>query len=548
MISKCQYQFREKGWTKIPLKRMGDFVLYCICLYDCREVQTSFAEEGRERAVCCPGMEVSVKQKVLLIVPHQDDELFVGGGLLRSLAKGGEYEAYVVYTTNGDFFPHEAEVRLGEAVRVLTAFAGMEESHIFFLGYGDGWKDGGHIYHQEGDEPLVSMAGKTETYAPEGHSDYRYMRSGRHSAYRWADFKRDLKDVLAEVRADLVLVVDFDKHADHRAASLLVEECLGELFREDASYRPLVLKRFAYDGVWKGRADFFELPRRATELAELSQTPYTAEEELRFAMPEDCATPYLSRNPFYRALRRHRTQEAWQKADEIINIDEVFFRRSADNLLYTASLTASSGNPEYLRDFKLFDCGDVTERELVLKECGWKPEEGDAERTVRIRFEKPRTVGRIAAYARGSDGVDRLEAVFSFDTGAEPVRMEIRPDGKRNFCTFAPREGVREMALRITAWEGVVWGITELEILPPEEKELPETLEGLLFHGDTLRVTGLVKPRIKMEKAVLALKRKISRWLPNSYTLRRHYPEIARRERVSVRYRVLYIAERLRAR
>ena len=104
------------------------------------------------------------------------------------------------------------------------------------------------------------------------------------------------------------------------------------------------------------------------------------------------------------------------------------------------------------------------------------------------------------------------------------------------------------MLFRSTAWEGVVWGITELEILPPEEKELPETLERLLFHGDTLRVTGLVKLRIKMEKAVLALKRKISRWLPNSYTLRRHYPEIARRERVSVRYRVLYIAERLRAR
>lgn len=488
-----------------------------------------------------------MKQKVLLIVPHQDDELFVGGGLLRSIAKGGAYEAYVVYTTNGDFFPDEARVRLGEAERVLTEFAGMEKSHIFFLGYGDGWKDGGHIYHQEGDEPLVSMAGKTETYAPGGHSDYRYMRSGRHSAYRRADFKRDLKDVLAEVRADLLLVVDFDKHADHRAASLLVEECLGELFREDAFYRPLVLKRFAYDGVWKGRADFFELPRRATELAELSQTPYAAEEELRFAMPEDCASPYLLRNPFYRALRRHRTQEAWQKADEIINIDEVFFQRNTENLLYTAELSASSGNTEFLRDFKLFDCGDVTEKKLALKECGWKPAEEDLEKKVWIRFETPQTVGRIAAYARGNGGADRLEAVFSFDTGAEPVRMDITPDGKRNFCTFEPRERVREMTLRIGAWEGVVWGITELEILPPEEKGLPETLERLHFRGDSLEVTKMVKIRMRAEKAILSFKRKFSRWLPNSYTLRRYYPD-AERRRVSVRHRVMYIVERLRAR
>ena len=481
-----------------------------------------------------------MKQKVLLIVPHQDDELFVGGGLFRTLATCGDFEAYVVYMTNGDFFPHEAKVRLREALHVLNGFCGVEESHVFFLGYGDGWKEGGHIYHQEGEKPLVSMAGRTETYGLEGHEDYRFTRSGRHSACRRADMKQDLKDVIAEVRPELLLVVDFDKHADHKAVSLLSEECLGELFREDASYRPLVLKRFAYDGVWKGRADFFELPRRGTVLAGLSQTPYMPEEELRFAMPQDCAAPVLSQNAFFRALRRHQTQEAWQKADEIINIDEVFFRRETDNLLYAAELTASSGNPEYLRDFKLFDCGDVTEKKLALKECGWKPAEEDLEKKVWIRFETPQTVGRIAAYARGNGGADRLEA-------AEPVRMDITPDGKRNFCTFEPRERVREMTLRIGAWEGVVWGITELEILPPEEKGLPETLERLLFRGDSLEVTKMVKIRMRAEKAILSFKRKFSRWLPNSYTLRRYYPD-AERRRVSVRHRVMYIVERLRAR
>ncbi|MDE7359994.1 MAG: hypothetical protein K2N39_11325, partial [Lachnospiraceae bacterium] len=287
---------------------------------------------------------------------------------------------------------------------------------------------------------------------------------------------------------------------------------------------------------------------RGTVLAGLSQTPYTPEEELRFAMPEDCATPCLSKNAFYRALRCHRTQEAWQKADEIINIDEVFFRRNTDNLLYGAALSASSGKPEYLRDFKLYDCGDVTARETALKECGWKPEEGDTEKKVWIRFERPQTVGRIAVYALGNSGTDRLNVVFSFDTDGEPVSMEIRPDGKRNLCTFAPREGVREMTLHMEAWEGVSWGITELEILPPEEKGMPKALGGLLFQEDRLKVTELVKMQMKMEKAVLAFRRRISRWLPNHYTLRRHYPEIAERERVPLRYRGLYILERFRER
>lgn len=192
-----------------------------------------------------------MREKVLLIVPHPDDELLVGGGLLRTLARSEAYEVYVVYTTNGDFYPHEDKLRLREALQVLDGFCGLEENHVFFLGCGDGWKDGGHIYHQAGQKPLVSTAGKTETYAPEGLADYRYARSGRHSAYRRADFKQDLKDVIADVRAEILLVVDFDAHADHRAASLLTEECLGDLFREDSSYRPFVLKRFGYDGVWK---------------------------------------------------------------------------------------------------------------------------------------------------------------------------------------------------------------------------------------------------------------------------------------------------------
>ena len=488
---------------------------------------------------------MKAKQKVLLIVPHADDEILVGGGLLKTLVQRDDYEAYVVYSTNSDFYPHEADLRLREALYVLTRLYRIEETHIFFLGYGDGWQDVGHLYHQECEEPLVSAAGRRETYALEEHADYRYTRSGRHSAYRRADFKQDLKDVLAEVRAELLLVVDYDKHPDHRALSLLTEECLGELFREDASYRPLVLKRFAYDGVWKGRADFFELPRRGTVLEELSKTPYMREEELRFAVPEDCAEPRLWRNFLYRALRCYQTQEAWQKADEIINIDEVLFRRSTDNLLYGAALSASSGNPEYLRDFKLFDCGDVTKKEMVYRECGWKPEEEDAEKKVRIRFEGPQTVGRIAAYALGNGERDCLKVFFSFDTDAESVYMEIKPDGKRNLCTFTPREGVREMTLHTESWEGVSWGITELEILPPVERSLPGELQELLFHGDTLKVTQMVKMQMKIEKTVLCMRRKFSRWLPHTYTLRRYYQELAKKEHVPFRYRVLYLIERL---
>ena len=486
-----------------------------------------------------------MKRKVLLAVPHQDDELFVGGGLFKTLAQQGGYEAYVVFTTNGDFFAHEAKVRMEESFYVLTRFYGVRDSHIFFLGYGDGWRDGVHLYHQEGEEPLVSQAGRTETYGTKGHEDYRWLKSGRHSPYCRADFKRDLKDVLSEVSADVLLVVDFDSHPDHRAASLLVEECLGELLLERPSYRPLVLKRFAYDGVWKGEADFFEVPGKATILKELSLFPYTESDMLRFAMPDDCVTPRFFINFLYRTFRCYKTQEIWQKADEIINIDEVYFKRDTDNLLYEAKLSASSGNPEYLRDFKLFDCADVTRRELVCKECGWKPDEADEKRRVQIHFERPVTVGRIAVYARGTCGKDRLRAGFYFDTGAS-LCAEIRPDGKKNLFAVGTQRDVRDMELLIEEWEGVSWGITELEILPPEERDLPEELERALFREESGDPQTADEALMKIRKAIHGVKKKLSRWMPNRHALRQLYPELAGRERVPVRYRMKYIARRIR--
>ena len=499
------------------------------------------------RTVCQrKGWNTDLRQKVLLVVPHQDDELFVGGGLFKRLTTDGAYEGYVVFTTNGDFYAHEAEVRLRESLYVLIKLYGLEESHIFFLGYGDGWQGGVHLYHQEGEKPLVSAAGRTETYGIEGHEDYRWSRTGRHSACRRGDFKQDLLEVLREVRADILLAVDCDKHPDHRAASLLFEECMGEILREDETYRPLVLKRFAYDGVWKGKADFFEMPRKGTVLTLTEPVPYREEEALRFAMPSDCAVPRLSDNFLYRAFRHYKTQEIWQKADEIINIDEVFFKRNTDNLLYGARVTASSGNPAYLSDFKLFDCGDVLQKAFVLGECGWKPEESDDEKRVRIHFETPRTIGRIVIYARGDSGKDRLTVGLSFDTGMALTGTTICPDGKKNLLVFAPQTGVRDMELHIEKWEGVTWGITELEVLPPEEEALPKELEEYLFRADSLKMTGLVKMRMKAEKSLLSLKRKLSRWLPNGYALRRYYPEFVGMQTVPVGYRIKYMMRRIR--
>ena len=471
-----------------------------------------------------------MKSKVLLIVPHQDDELFVGGGLLKLFADSGDYEINVVFTTDGDFFPWEGEVRLRESLRVLTELYGIEDKNISFLGYGDCWCGNMHLYNLPDSRVVRSSCGRCETYGIAGHEDFRKIKSGKHSLYCRDNFKSDLKELLSDIMADIIIAVDYDKHPDHKAASLIAEECIGELLREHLDYQPLVLKRFAYDGVWKGKADFFDFLHRRTVLSQLEASPYLEEDKICIGMPPECSTPYLRHNFFYRVAKCYRTQEVWQKADEVINVDEVYFKRNTDNLLYEAKLTASSGQAEFLRDFKLYDCGDVLQKDFVLKECAWLPDGTDLDRKLHIHFKQPRTIAQINLYALGNPGQDKLEGEFIFDNGMCLQTGSICLNGKKNKLTLESKSGISDIDFCITNSVGRSVGITELEILSQRDDEVPEELREYIFQGDSFRYSAMHKMEMQIEKAKLSMKRKLFRWFPNQYVIKRFYPELGQRK------------------
>lgn len=89
--------------------------------------------QGAGSAVKKKGHLVKAEKSVLLIVPHADDELFVGGGLLKTLAQRQGYECFVVYTTNSDYFTHEGEERIRESLRVLIEIYGIIKKIFFIL-------------------------------------------------------------------------------------------------------------------------------------------------------------------------------------------------------------------------------------------------------------------------------------------------------------------------------------------------------------------------------------------------------------------------------
>ena len=337
--------------------------------------------------------------RVLILAPHPDDEINIAGNMILTLA-AAKAEIFVAYSTNGDF-EQSAETRAQEAVDALKIL-GVQSEKIIFLGYGDG--------HKLSDVPTPSPAGHTETYAAKNFVDYAKKTFGRHSPYTRKNFKRDLKNLLLELRANIIFCVDFDNHADHRTLSILFEEVLGEILSERSDYRPEVYKKFAYATAFVDRAN------------------YVWENRVRF--PVMNSRTLLKGNPIADAIFAHKSQRNEWNALRILNSDEIFFERRTDSQTFSAKVTATSGDAKKVRDFKIIDTGDVAATPARLENNFWRGEK------IFFAWEESVQVERIVIHG---NPLDEERAKIS-------LRLEIdnaknSSDNVKNFYAELPNRG-----------------------------------------------------------------------------------------------------------
>ena len=100
-------------------------------------------------------------KKVLYIIPHEDDEVNMSGGMIYWLSKVG-VSTHIVFVTNGDYRT-SAEIRIKEAYKSLHVL-GVKEENVHFLGYSDQATHGtGHLYQSEN---WKSRNGMESSYIP----------------------------------------------------------------------------------------------------------------------------------------------------------------------------------------------------------------------------------------------------------------------------------------------------------------------------------------------------------------------------------------------
>ncbi len=401
-------------------------------------------------------------KKVLVLVPHEDDEVNLAFGVIDAFTAAGS-DVTIAFATNGDS-RFDGGTRVAEAIRV-DAMMGVPKDHIILLGYGDHTCNP-PLFLSDPDALRPSEAGHHETYGLEGIPDYHTKRCGKAAAYTRASCEADLADLILTLRPDILFVSDTDQHVDHVSLSQMFDRVMGKLLRANPQYQPQVFKGFAYEYAWHGNPDFYRIPlASATQpwRASSYETAYAWQERVRFPLPDAYLGYTLRSSKLRTLLLTYQSQNAVVKQQNLLNGDRIYWERSTDVLW--GDVTASSGNAEQLQDFVLSDT-----EEAPLASC-WCPAAEDRQPEIHIRWSQPQTIDSLVFYDAPSPGGDIEMVRVVDDTGR--AQDYTLPDGSGKPCRMA-LHGLRTQSLtiRLLSWKGSPVGFSEIEVLPQRKQTL----------------------------------------------------------------------------
>ena len=399
-------------------------------------------------------------RRVMLIVPHQDDDLNILGGVLEEYARYGS-TLIPVFVTNGDYYGL-TELRYQEAVRVFETM-GVPEEQVIFLGYGDSWDpEGPHIYNAEAGRVVTSHFGRTETYGTADHPAYREGRE-----YTIDNLMEDLSAVILEHRPDVIFCSDYDHHIDHKSTTLLFEKVMGKLLKAHPEYRPAVYKAYAYGTAWEAEPDFYADNILSTQNhfeEPYGQDPviYHWEDRVRFPVKGDGLSRSLISTEGYKLLDMYTSQDANWMAASVVNGDKVAWQRYTDSLCLDAQITVSSGDGSLLNDFMLIENDDLVDETHKPYDGVWIPREGDTERTAVVTLREKSPVYALTLYDHPSEEHNILNAVIRFDDGTEVETGPLDPGGAAT-TVLLEKEDVSAFSVELVDTYGGDAGLSEIE-------------------------------------------------------------------------------------
>ena len=451
---------KKKRAVLIVLMALVLAVLAVVCVYE-TELNKLDSNDGVDNSFYDSQFK---NKKVMVIVPHEDDDLLISAQVLPSMYKNGA-DVRVVFATNGDKRV-SAYTRQSEACNALEKL-GIPREKVIFLGYPDGTQ----LY--VGKKAFSFSSGWDHTYAGKGFKDYHFDRFGTHAKYTAENMVDDIEGVILEYRPDYILAIDFDTHTDHRGVSISFEKAMERILKKESGYTPKVLKCFGYSLAWKSKPDFYALNIKSTVMQDREKNndpsyetdvpQYRWSSRVRLPADKKSLSHSILRCSEYKALSEHLSQYAYCYSERIINGDSVYWNRRTDSLTYNADISVSSGDASLLNDFRLIGVGNRTAGPNVkLENCVSRFDKNDAQKTVTVKFDSPKTVSCVSLYDNFGLNSNILGGVITFSDGSKVEVPALNADGSETRVVFEPKHNITSFTFKVTEYEGVA-GLDEIE-------------------------------------------------------------------------------------
>ena len=451
---------KKKRAVLIVLMALVLAVLAVVCVYE-TELNKLDSNDGVDNSFYDSQFK---NKKVMVIVPHEDDDLLISGQVLPPMYKNGA-DVRVVFATNGDKRV-SAYTRQSEACNALEKL-GIPREKVIFLGYPDGTQ----LY--VGKKAFSISSGWDHTYAGKGFKDYHFDRFGTHAKYTAENMVDDIESVVLEYRPDYILAIDFDTHTDHRGVSISFEKAMERILKKESGYTPKVFKCFGYSLAWKSKPDFYALNIKSTVMQDREKNndpsyetdvpQYRWNNRIRLPIDKKSLSHSILRCSEYKALSEHLSQYAYCYSERIINGDSVYWNRRTDSLTYNADISVSSGDASLLNDFRLIGVGNRTAGPNVkLENCVSRFNKNDAQKTVTVKFDSPKTVSCVSLYDNFGLNSNILGGVITFSDGSKVEVPALNADGSETRVVFEPKHNITPFTFKVTEYEGVA-GLDEIE-------------------------------------------------------------------------------------
>ena len=353
-------------------------------------------------------------KKVMVLVPHEDDDLLIAGQVLPEIYKNGA-DTRIVFVTNGDKF-FTARQRQDEARDSLKTL-GIPKDKLIFLGY----PDGGTIF--------INKSGKPEK-----------------------SFSSGLEEVMGNILRE---------KKDYKPVVL---KCFGysSAWRANPDFYQLNIK-----SVHKPAKDRLNDPIYETDVPQ-----YNWSDRIRLPVYSGAVSRSILECPDYKALSKHLTQFAYTLADRIINGDMVYWNRRTDSLTYDADITVSSGDAKLLNDFKLVSTDKTIPQKTKFSGCVSSFNKNDKEKVVTVKFRSPQNISCISLYDDYDLNRNILGGTITFSDGSIIDVPNLNANGSETRIEFAPKEGITSFTFKVTSFEGDTAGLCEIEAFEKADYDL----------------------------------------------------------------------------